>query len=71
MFLVDGLATHAHALRDRLPRPALLARPRDLKRLESLSEFTQAGDGPQSDRRVAARGLFGELDFVAHAVNVG
>lgn len=71
MLFVDGLPAHAHAFRDGLPRPTLLARFRDLQRLEPLGEFAEPRDCAQSDGGIAARGLFGKLDLIAHGVNVG
>ena len=59
---MDGLLRDAKRIGDLLPRPASTSRRGDLQQLESLQEAAERSNSAQPLRRIAASGLFGELD---------
>ena len=66
VLLVDRLLAHAEPLRDLLPAPALLARVRDLQRLERLEQRCAATRPRPARRPGRGRGRVGELRCLVH-----
>ena len=70
VFLVDGLTGHVELVGDGLPGPPELAGPCHLESFELLQEPPQGRHRLQSDLRIPASRLSGQLRRIRHPVNL-